>query len=320
MKAGLNRREVLRASAALAAGSLFAASPAAAAIDPIKRNGKSRMKLSLAAYSFRDQLTGKKEPVWTLDDFIDFCAAQGLDGTELTGYYFPKEFPQRGSQPPFPAASKGAVAEYLAHLKHKTFLLGLDVSGTAIAIDFCRPPGAERDREIAYVKAWIDYAAAFGAPCIRIFSGDIPKGGSEAETIRWFVECTEECCRHAGEMGVFLALENHGGISIPVERLVNIVQQVRSPWFGINLDTGNFNSEDPYADMAKIASYAITVQVKTEIHPKGSEKQPADLARIVKILRAANYRGYIALEYEAAEDANVAVPRHLAELRKLIGS
>jgi len=296
-----SRREIFRAGLAVA-GSLVSAAPAIAAIDPIKRNGTSKMKLSLAAYSFRDQLTGKKEPNWTLDDFIDFCAAQGLEGTELTGYYFPKE----------------VTPEYLSHLKHKTFLLGLDVSGTAIANVFTHPPGAERDKQIGHVKQWIDYAAAFGAPCIRIFSGDVPNGHTEAEAIRWFVECTEECCQHAGERGVFLALENHGGISVPADRLVSIMQQVRSPWFGLNLDTGNFNSEDPYAEMAKVAPYAITVQVKTEIKPAKSEKQPADLARIVKILRAANYRGYVALEYEAAENANTAVPRHLAELRKLI--
>jgi sugar phosphate isomerase/epimerase len=260
------------------------------------------MKLSCAAYSFRDQLTGKKAPQWTLDDFIEFCAAQGLEGTELTGYYFPKE----------------VTSEYLSHIKHKTFLLGLDVSGTAIANNFCRPPGEERDKELSHVKRWIDYAAAFGAPCIRIFSGDVPKGHSEAEAIRWAIEGIEECCRYAGEKGVFLALENHGGISVPADRLLSIIREVRSPWFGINLDTGNFNSEDPYGDIAKVAPYAITVQVKTEITPKGSAKQAADLARIIRILRDANYRGYVALEYEAAEDANTAVPRHLAELRRIM--
>jgi sugar phosphate isomerase/epimerase len=300
----LNRRELFFAGTALAIGNVLAsAASAEASIDPIKRNGKSKMKLSCAAYSFRDQLTGKKDPQWTLDDFIDFCAEQGLEGTELTGYYFPKEI----------------TPEYLAHIKHKTFLLGLDISGTAIANNFCRPPGEERDKELAHVKQWVDYAAAFGAPCIRIFSGDVPKGYTEADAIQWAIEGIEECCQYAGEKGVFLALENHGGISVPADRLLSIIQQVRSPWFGINLDTGNFNSEDPYDEIAKVAPYAITVQIKTEITPKGGAKQPADLARTVGILRDANYRGYIALEYEAAEDPNSAVPRHLAELRKLIG-
>jgi sugar phosphate isomerase/epimerase len=297
----LNRRELFLAGNAVTIGNLLA--PCHAAIDPMKRNGKSKMKLSLAAYSFRDQLTGKKQPHWTLDDFIDLCAAQGLEGTELTGYYFPKE----------------VTPEYLAHIKHKTFLLGLDVSGTAIANDFCRPPGDERERELSHVRQWIDYAAAFGAPCIRIFSGDVPKGHTEADAVRWAIAGIEECCQYSGEKGVFLALENHGGVSVPAERLLSIAREVRSPWFGINLDTGNFHSQDPYADIALLAPYAITVQVKTEIAPQGSAKQPADLARIVGILRDAHYRGYVALEYEAAEDANIAVPRYLAELRKLIG-
>jgi hypothetical protein len=35
------------------------------------------------------------------------------------------------------------------------------------------------------------------------------------------------------------------------------------------------------------------------------------------MLRAVNYRGYVALEYEASEDPKVAVPRHLRALRQL---
>ena len=67
-----------------------------------------------------------------------------------------------------------------------------------------------------------------------------------------------------------------------------------------------------------IAPYGVCVQVKTEVSPNG-KKEPADLARMVKILKDANYHGYLALEYEAAEDPKVAVPRHIKELRKLLG-
>ena len=40
----------------------------------------------------------------------------------------------------------------------------------------------------------------------------------------------------------------------------------------------------------------------------------ADLPRLIRILRDANYQGFVALEYEAAEDAWTAVPRLLKEL------
>ena len=67
------------------------------AAEPPQRNGKSHMKLSLAAYSFSRILTRRGTPEqiatakYTLEKFIDFCADQDLDGTELTAYYFPKK-------------------------------------------------------------------------------------------------------------------------------------------------------------------------------------------------------------------------------------
>jgi hypothetical protein len=36
------------------------------------------------------------------------------------------------------------------------------------------------------------------------------------------------------------------------------------------------------------------------------------------MLRTANYRGYVALEYEAAEDPKTAIPGHVAMLKQLM--
>ena len=72
-------------------------------------------------------------------------------------------------------------------------------------------------------------------------------------------------------------------------------------------------------DIRRVAPYAVNVQVKVEIEPAGSFRRPADLAKVIDILHQANYRGYVALEYEAAEDPQVAVPRYLDQLRELIG-
>jgi sugar phosphate isomerase/epimerase len=125
----------------------------------------------------------------------------------------------------------------------------------------------------------------------------------------------------AVEHGVTLALENHGGITATPKQLLHLVKSVNAPQggFGVNLDTGNFHGEDPYAEVAELAPYAVNVQVKTEITRKGGKEEPADLARIVSILREAKYSGYVVLEYEADEDPMEAIPRHLRELRQLIG-
>jgi sugar phosphate isomerase/epimerase len=280
--------------------------PAAAATPPA-RNGKSHLKLSLAAYSFNRVLpknwspADDGQPKMTLDDFIRFCADLDLDGTELTSYYFPRD----------------VTPAYLAHLKELTFRLGLDITGTAIGNNFCVPAGPKRDEQLQLTRTWIDHAATLGAPVIRIFAGTAAKGQPEAEALDLCVAGIQKSLEYAAEKGVFLALENHGGITATAEQLLAIVKRVESPWFGVNLDSGNFQTADPYGDLAKIAPYAINAQIKSEISPNG-KKQDADLARIVGILRDAGYRGYVVLEYEAAEEPKTAIPRHIETLRKLI--
>lgn len=273
----------------------------AAAIDPIRRRGSSHMKLSLAAYSFREYLAGPKKSM-TLEDFVDLCADYSLDAVEPTSYYFPEP----------------VTPEYLQRLRRRAFLLGLEISGTAIGNTFTHPPGPELDKQIAHTKKWIDHASQLGAPVIRIFAGNLQKGTTEADARKWCIDAIHQCCQYAGQHGIILALENHGGIVSSADQILSIVREVQSEWFGVNLDTGNFRSADPYQDLARIAPYAVTVQVKTEISGPGGTRGAADMGRIISLLKAAAYRGFVALEYEAKEDPKTAVPRHLRELRKLI--
>jgi len=271
----------------------------AQAIEPIKRSGPPRLKLSIAGYSYRKLLTAKEKPM-TLDDFIEKGAELGLDAVEPTSYYF-----------------KDTSPKYLRHLRSKAFRLGLDISGTAVGNDFGHPPGPKRDQQIAHVKKWIEHAEILGAPVIRIFAGHAKKGQAPDEAHKLMVEGIEACCAYAGEHGIYLALENHGGPTVTAEAMLKIVKDVQSPWFGVNLDTGNFRSADPYADMAAVAPYALNVQVKVELRVAG-KAEPSDYKRIVKILRDAGYRGYLALEYEAREDPLSAIPRHVTALREAI--
>jgi len=299
-----SRRAFLTAIGAAAAG---AALPVWAAPRQVTRRGGPRMQLSLAAYSFRKYLTdyrragaGAKPGAMTLEDFVDICAEYGLEGTEITSYYVPDPLPDG----------------HLQRLRRRAFLAGLTVSGTAIGNTFTHPPGAARDREIAYTKRWIDRAAEMGAPTIRIFAGDVQKGTTEAQAREWCLESIRECCDYAAPKGIILALENHGGIVTGAEQLLSIVREIKSDWFGVTWDSGNFRSDDPYAELEMAAPYAVTAQIKTTVgSPKGP--RPADLDRVVGILQKANYQGWVALEYEEEEEPKIAVPRYLAELRRL---
>lgn len=286
-------------SLAAVAGAATIQAPASRAIEPVSRTSGAHFKFSMAAYSYRDLLQAKP-PKLTLNDFIDDCAEFGLDGTELTSYYFPND--------PSP--------EFLRQLKAEAFRRGLDISGTAVGNDFCFPPAERRNREIANVKRWIEYADMMDAPVIRIFSGTAKAGQTAADARRLAVEAIEECSTHAGKYGVFLALENHGGLTAEVDDMLEIVRDVKSPWFGVNMDTGNFHSADIYGDLAKIAPYSLNVQVKVTIHPAGQPAQRSDFSRLAKILRTSGYRGYIVLEFEEAGDPRQECRKYIEQIRE----
>jgi sugar phosphate isomerase/epimerase len=297
-----SRRQFLHSSLLAGAGVVIHAG-SAAAIEPIQRSGSSHLRLSIAAYSFRQALDLKRkpEPAMTLDDFIDLSAGMEVDAVELTAYYFPKTTPG-----------------YLAHLKGRCTRLGLDVSGTAVGNNFCIADEDKLRQQIDSVKQWVEHSARLGAKTIRIFAGNVAKNDTEEKARSRCTAAIQEACDHAAKYGIYLALENHGGITSTAEQILTLVKAVKHEWFGVNLDTGNFHTADPYGDLEKIAPYAVTVQVKTEIQRKGMKKEDADLKRLIDILRSARYRGYVALEYEADEEARTAVPRHIATLRKLV--
>lgn len=290
------RRQFLQTTAA-AAGCLLTSQ--AGAIEPIVRNGTPKFKFSLAAYSYRSLLQGKNASL-TLADFINDCAALGLEGTELTSYYFPNP----------------VTAEYLLGLRQQCFRLGLDVSGTAVGNDFAHRPGDTRTKQIEGLKRWIEHAATLGAPVIRIFAGHQQKEVSAEETHELIVSAIQECCEYAGQHGVHLALENHGGPTATADGLLSLVKAVDSPWFGVNLDTGNFHSDDIYGELERCAPYALNVQVKVVVSGPDRKKEPTDFERLAKILRGANYRGYVVLEYEEAGDPREECAKYMDVLRK----
>jgi sugar phosphate isomerase/epimerase len=247
------------------------------------------------------QFLDLKKPTMTLFEFIDFAAELPLDAVELTSYFW--------------AEQTDAYAEKLkAHAAKKK----LAISGVPVGNNFCVKDEKAYRAEIQKVKDWTARAAKVGATTVRIFAGNQPKGDALEETQKRVVAAMNECCEVAEKLGVFLALENHGGITDTPEHMLDLVKPVKSRALGVNIDTGNFHTADPYADIAKIAPYGVVSQVKTEVAPN-NKKEEADLARVVKILKDANFHGYVALEYEAKDDPKVAVPKYAKELRKLIG-
>lgn len=291
----MKRRSFLKTGAAAAgAAGVMSFTPSAlnaAGADP--RN----IRLSLAAYSVRQALT---QGDYDLFKFLDWCSELDLDGAELTSYYF----------------EEGFDSAYLRRLRNHAFHNGVSISGTAIRNDFCKPAGPEKDREIEEVRKWIDYAADLWAPHVRIFAGNAPDDAKKEDAIRWTAEGIKAVLDHAEKRGVVLGLENHGGITALPEDHLAICELVgRHPYFGANLDTGNYRRH-PYEDLKITAPWAVNVQVKIEVFENG-KKVLADLSKFRDIILESGYKGWVALEYEGSGDPFQECPIYLEKLKDL---
>ncbi|MDP8244251.1 MAG: sugar phosphate isomerase/epimerase family protein [Candidatus Hinthialibacter antarcticus] len=300
MSQTLNRRTFIQSSIAAAGAAATITAPNVQAFDPIKRPFGAKMKSSCAAYSYRKYL--QEEKSMTPLQFLEECAKMGIDAAEPTSYYLPADAPDG----------------YWTEFRHKAFMLGLDISGTAIGNTFTFPSGPDREKNLELTRTWIDNSVKMGAPVIRIFAGKILDGQNKEAAVKNTIETTQIALEYAAKKGVFLALENHGGIVAEPDEMLDIIKQIDSPWFGVNFDGGNFHGEDPYKELEQIAPYAINAQLKIHVRRKGGENEPADFDRIIGILAESDYRGYVALEYEGAEEPKEAIPRHMEKMLKAL--
>ncbi len=252
------------------------------------------MKLSCAGYTFN---TYFRQKGLTLEQYADVCADMGLEGIELTQYYFPETGPA-----------------YLNSLKRYLFRKGLALAGTAIGGAFCLPTSEEREKHVAFVKQWLDISSHLGSPVLRVFAGQPPEGSSENEAFGWTVDGLKECAEHASQVGVMIGLENHGGLTGTAEGLIKILKAVKSDWVGALLDFGNY-TKSPYEEFEQTAPYTVMTHAKPTADFAGKHDW-VDYRRVAKIMAAVGYQGYLSIEYEEpGQDAMIEAPRFAAYLR-----
>ena len=288
------RRSFLKTVAALPFVAAGASTSARAAYTAIPRHSGAHLRTSLNAYSFSDLLLANaKDKTKGLDLFqiCDFAAKLGFAAVDLTGYFFPG----------YPQAPADA---YLFRLKRHAFNLGLDLSGTGVRNDFTAADPATRTEGVARLKTWIEVAAKLGAPTVRAFadsqspfktwqqaSGNAPR--EKVET--WMADSIRECAVHGEKFGVIVAVQNHGDFINTGSEHLSLLRRVDHEWCAALVDTGKYLTPDPYADIALMAPYAVNWQIKETM--QSTLKSPrVDLPRLVKIIRASGYRGYIPIE------------------------
>ncbi len=289
----VNRRDLLKTLPMLATA---LGMPKALLADGEQVQGKPRLLTGICAYSFREALQNK---TMSYDDLVRLAVELDVDGLDLTVYWFPN-----------------TSNEFLLPLRRLAYKMAVEIYSISVRTDMCRPTAELQAMEVEETKKWVDVAEKLGAGHVRVFGGEVPKGASEDQASQWVVEILKRAAEYAGKKGIILGLENHGGITEKAQRVIQIVKQVDSPWVGINLDTGNFPTH-PYSQVEACVPYAVNVQLKAEMEDNG-KKFPADWDRVLTVFAKAGYRGYLALEYEAAENPKTAVPRLIRRLQEMI--
>jgi sugar phosphate isomerase/epimerase len=317
-----SRRTFLKSAAVLpfAAAAVTENPFPAAAQQPIPRAGGPELKVSLNAYSFTKLLNDQNKhrgPGVSLFDVLEFCAKNNFDGFDPTGYFFPT-YPE---VPP---------DDYVNTLKRRAFELGIGISGTGVRNNFTTSDKTVRAAAVQHIKEWVEVASRLGAPVIRVFADtqmramtwhDVAKGCTREQVKAWMVEALSECAEHGKQFGVIIGVQNHGDFLQTGEQLLDLVNTVNSNWCGVIVDTGYFKTQDPYQDMALVAPYAVNWQIKQS--PFGEESDiPTDLVKLMKIVRASGYRGYLPIETLSPKgkpyDPYTVVPSFLKQLRGAI--
>jgi L-ribulose-5-phosphate 3-epimerase len=282
------------------------------------------MRLGVSTYSYW-HFRGDRYPI---EKVMERAAELGLAGVEILHRQMESE-----------------ELSYLMRLKRTAFSLGLDIYCLAIHQDFVQPNAEERQRHIDHTKHCLQLAHELGIPAIRLNSGRwktvasfdelMQRGGieppiegyTESDAFGWVISAIEACLPAAERYGVVLALENHWGLTATARGTLKIVSAINSDWLKVCLDTGNLLRyedgqviwEPDYEGMVSLAPHAVLVHAKTYFGGGEWYTLDIDYNRVAQILRQADFRGYISLEYEGKEDPHTGVPKSVAMLREAFG-
>jgi sugar phosphate isomerase/epimerase len=207
-------------------------------------------KLSAFPKGFMDDLCVTK--TMTLFDWIDLAATLDVDGVEMYPGFFASFEP-----------------EYVAKIRQHAEAKGLEIPMMCCSPDFTQHDPAARAAELDKERFWIDLTAQLGGRYCRVLSGQRREDVSRADGVRYTVECIKEVIPYAAERNIVLNMENHykdGYWKYPefAQRLdvfLEVVNQIDSPWFGVNYDPSNaiICGENPLEVLAAVKHRVITM-------------------------------------------------------------
>ncbi|MFN9717184.1 MAG: sugar phosphate isomerase/epimerase family protein [Planctomycetota bacterium] len=281
MSSTLNRRSFLSASAGLAAVAMTSrgvfAAPAAA-----------KFEISLAEWSLHKAIFGKK--IDNLDFAVTAKKEFGIEAIEYVNQFF---------------KDKAKDEKYLAELNKRAADQG--VKQLLIMIDgegnLGDPDNAKRKTAVENHHKWVEAAKTLGCHSIRVNAGS---SGTYEDQMKLAADGLRSLSEFAGKLGLNVIVENHGGLSSNGEWLAGVMKMVGLKNCGTLPDFGNFRVKDGemydrYKGVTELMPFAKAVSAKShDFDEKGNEIH-TDYFKMMKIVLAAGYSGYVGIEYEGSK-------------------
>jgi len=245
----------------------------------------------------------------SLEDFLDRAHALQVDGVSIESCFVPqKDDPG-----------------YLNSIKERCDQYSFDrvyAWGHADGLE-----GGTNQAEYAEMIRSLEHAKQIGARVMRVVGSSFTyRFENHQEQITRLVAMFKKAVQVAADYDIKLAIENH--IDFTGDEILQLLEQVDSPYLGLNFDTGNFARllDDPVKAMEKLAPYTLATHIKDlKVNPDAAvddwyffSTTPVgdgfiDNLQLARLLKKADYQGFLAMEldflhpdYHADEDAAVA--------------
>lgn len=295
----------------------------------------SDLHLGFSSYSFHPRISSGE---MTLTEVIDWVAASGAEHLELAIL---------SDEPDSPVPSIGWDEAALDAVREHAASAGIILSSLAVGADLTSEDPDESAAAISRVKAYVDLAQRLGITRMR--HDVVRHAGVEGDDTPLFeqvlpriVASAKEIARYAATLGITTSLENHGFFVQAADRVRRIVHAVDEPNFLTTLDVGNFVcvDESPEASVGQNLPFAMVVHLK-DFYIRPADADPGedwfrsrggkhlrgavvgcgdlDLAAICRRIRASDFAGFVAIEFEGWEDSLLGCTRGLANARRLLG-
>ena len=165
------------------------------------------------------------------------------------------------------------------------------------------PEKTARKQAVENHYKWVEAARFLGCHAIRV---NAYSEGTFEEQQQHVADGLRGLCEYADDFNIDVLVENHGGLSSNGKWLVGLMKMVDHIRVGTLPDFGNFQlSEDEWYDrylgVKELMPFAKAVSAKTgEFDAHGNDIR-TDYERMMKIVLASGYRGYVGIEYEGPQ-------------------